>query len=116
MNADKFYFYIGDKLAMTLGKMFDKTTGKLDNVLLDINGWVKVNGLEIWGQRSEWKPDGTRELVPDTYQLNAKIDQNGDIYGRDAYLYNAYMKNAYVQGTIVADSGRIGSIHIEPVS
>jgi hypothetical protein len=116
MNADKFYFYIGDKLAMTLGKMFDKTTGKLDNVLLDINGWVKVNGLEIWGQRSEWKPDGTRELVPDTYQLNAKIDQNGDIYGRDAYLYNVYMKNAYVQGTIVADSGRIGSIHIEPVS
>lgn len=116
MNADKFYFYIGNKLAMTLGKMFDKTTGKLDNVLLDINGWVKVNGLEIWGQRSEWKPDGTRELVPDTYQLNAKIDQNGDIYGQDAYLYNAYMKNAYVQGTIVADSGRIGSIHIEPVS
>lgn len=116
MNADKFYFYIGDKLAMTLGKMFDKTTGKLDNVLLDINGWVKVNGLEIWGQRSEWKPDGTRELVPDTYQLNAKIDQNGDIYGQDAYLHNAYMKNAYVQGTIVADSGRIGSIHIEPVS
>lgn len=116
MNADKFYFYIGDKLAMTLGKMFDKTTGKLDNVLLDINGWVKVNGLEVWGQRSEWKPDGSRELVPDTYQLNAKIDQNGDIYGQDAYLYNAYMKNAYVQGTIVADSGRIGSIHIEPVS
>lgn len=116
MNADKFYFYIGDKLAMTLGKMFDKTTGKLDNVLLDINGWVKANGLEIWGQRSEWKPDGTRGLVPDTYQLNAKIDQNGDIYGQDAYLYNAYMKNAYVQGTIVADSGRIGSIHIEPVS
>lgn len=116
MNADKFYFYIGDKLAMTLGKMFDKTTGKLDNVLLDINGWVKVNGLEIWGQRSEWKPDGSRELVPDTYQLNAKIDQNGDIYGQDAYLYNAYMKNAYVQGTIVADSGRIGSIHIESVS
>lgn len=116
MNADKFYFYIGDKLAMTLGKMFDKTTGKLDNVLLDINGWVKANGLEIWGQRSEWKPDGTRELVPDTYQLNAKIDQNGDIYGQDAYLYNAYMKNAYVQGIIVADSGRIGSIHIEPVS
>lgn len=116
MNADKFYFYIGDKLVMTLGKIFDKTTGKLDNVLLDINGWVKTNGLEIWGQRSEWKPDGTRELVPDTYQLNAKIDQNGDIYGQDAYLYNAYMKNAYVQGTIVADSGRIGSIHIEPVS
>lgn len=116
MNADKFYFYIGDKLAMTLGKMFDKTTGKLDNVLLDINGWVKANGLEIWGQRSEWKPDGTRELVPDTYQLNAKIDQNGNIYGQDAYLYNVYMKNAYVQGTIVADSGRIGSIHIEPVS
>ena len=116
MNADKFYFYIGDKLAMTLGKMFDKTTGKLDNVLLDINGWVKVNGLEIWGQRSEWKPDGSRELVPDTYQLNAKIDQNGDIYGQDAYLCNAYMKNAYVQGTIVADSGRVGSIHIEPVS
>lgn len=116
MNADKFYFYIGDKLVMTLGKMFDKTTGKLDNILLDINGWVKANGLEIWGQRSEWKPDGSRELVPDTYQLNAKIDQNGDIYGQDAYLYNAYMKNAYVQGTIVADSGRIGSIHIEPVS
>lgn len=116
MNADKFYFYIGDKLAMTLGKMFDKTTGKLDNVLLDINGWVKVNGLEVWGQRSEWKPDGSRELVPGTYQLNAKIDQNGDIYGQDAYLCNAYMKNAYVQGTIVADSGRIGSIHIEHVS
>lgn len=116
MNADKFYFYIGDKLAMTLGKMFDKTTGKLDNVLLDINGWVKAYGLEIWGEQSEWREDGTRVPIPGTHQMNAKIDSNGNIYGWDAYFNNAYMKNAYVQGTIEADSGRIGQIFIKPVT
>lgn len=48
--------------------------------------------------------------------MNAKIDSNGNIYGWDAYFNNAYMKNAYVQGTIEADSGRIGQIFIKPVT
>ena len=116
MNADQFIFSIAGNPAMKLSGLFDKETGKVDNIYLDVNGWVKANGLEIWGERSEWREDGTREPISGTYQMNAKIDTNGNIYGWDAYFNNAYMENAYVQGTVEADSGRIGSIRIEPVS
>lgn len=116
MNADQFVFSIAGNPAMKLSGLFDKETGKVDNIYLDVNGWVKAYGLEIWGERSEWREDGTREPIPGTHQMNAKIDSNGNIYGWDAYFNNAYMKNAYVQGTIEADSGRIGQIFIKPVT
>lgn len=115
MNADQFVFSIAGNPAMKLSGLFSDD-GKVNNIYLDVNGWVKANGLEIWGERSEWREDGTREPISGTYQMNAKIDTNGNIYGRDAYFNNAYMENAYVQGTVEADSGRIGSIRIEPVS
>lgn len=115
MNADQFVFSIAGNPAMKLSGLFSDD-GKVNNIYLDVNGWVKANGLEIWGERSEWREDGTREPISGTYQMNAKIDSNGNIYGWDAYFNNAYMENAYVQGTVEADSGRIGSIHIEPVS
>lgn len=115
MNADQFVFSIAGNPAMKLSGLFSDD-GKVNNIYLDVNGWVKANGLEIWGERSEWREDGTREPIPGTYQMNAKIDTNGNIYGWDAYFNNAYMENAYVQGTVEADSGRIGSIRIEPVS
>lgn len=115
MNADQFVFSIAGNPAMKLSGLFSDD-GKVNNIYLDVNGWVKANGLEIWGERSEWREDGTREPIPGTYQMNAKIDSNGNIYGWDAYFNNAYMENAYVQGTVEADSGRIGSIRIEPVS
>lgn len=112
MNADQFVFSIAGNPAMKLSGLFDKETGKVDNIYLDVNGWVKAYGLEIWGERSEWK-NGNRVPVPGTHQINAKIDSNGNIYGQDAYLYNAYMRNAYVQGEIVADSGRIAGFKIQ---
>lgn len=115
MNADQFVFSIVGNPAMKLSGLFSDD-GKVNNIYLDVNGWVKANGLEIWGERSEWREDGTREPISGTYQMNAKIDTNGNIYGWDAYFNNAYMENAYVQGTVEADSGRIGSIRIEPVS
>lgn len=115
MNADQFVFSIAGNPAMKLSGLFDKDTGKVDNIYLDVNGWVKAYGLEIWGERSEWQ-NGERVMIPGTHQMNAKIDSNGNIYGWDAYLNNAYMQNAYVQGRIEADSGRIGQIHIEPVA
>jgi hypothetical protein len=115
MNADQFVFSIAGNPAMKLSGLFDKETGKVDNIYLDVNGWVKAYGLEIWGERSEWQ-NGNRVIIPGTHQMNAKIDSNGNIYGWDAYLNNAYMLNAYVQGTVEADSGRIGSIYIKPVS
>lgn len=115
MNADQFVFSIAGNPAMKLSGLFSDD-GKVNNIYLDVNGWVKANGLEIWGERSEWREDGTREPISGTYQMNAKIDTNGNIYGWDAYFNNAYMENAYVQGTVEADSGRIGSIRIEPVS
>lgn len=116
MNADQFIFSIAGNPAMKLSGLFDKETGKVDNIYLDVNGWVKAYGLEIWGEKSEWREDGTRVPISGTYQMNAKIDSNGNIYGWDAYFNNAYMKNAYVQGTIEADSGRIGQISIKPVT
>lgn len=116
MNADQFIFSIAGNPAMKLSGLFDKETGKVNNIYLDVNGWVKANGLEIWGEKSEWREDGTRVPISGTYQMNAKIDSNGNIYGWDAYFNNAYMKNAYVQGTIEADSGRIGQISIKPVT
>lgn len=115
MNADQFVFSIAGNPAMKLSGLFDKETGKVDNIYLDVNGWVKAYGLEIWGERSEWQ-NGKRVIIPGTHQMNAKIDSNGNIYGWDAYLNNAYMQNVYVQGRIEADSGRIGQIHIEPVA
>lgn len=115
MNADQFVFSIAGNPAMKLSGLFDKETGKVDNIYLDVNGWVKAYGLEIWGERSEWQ-DGNRVIIPGTHQMNAKIDSNGNIYGWDAYFNNAYMKNAYVQGTVEADSGRIGQIFIKPVT
>lgn len=115
MNADQFVFSIAGNPAMKLSGLFNKN-GKVNNIYLDVNGWVKVYGLEIWGEKSEWREDGTRELIPGTHQMNAKIDSNGNIYGWDAYFNNVYMKNAYVQGTIEADSGRIGQIFIKPVT
>lgn len=115
MNADQFVFSIAGNPAMKLSGLFDKETGKVDNIYLDVNGWVKAYELEIWGERSEWQ-NGNRVIIPGTHQMNAKIDSNGNIYGWDAYLNNAYMQNAYVRGTVEADSGRIGSIYIKPVS
>lgn len=115
MNADQFVFSIAGNPAMKLSGLFSDD-GKVNNIYLDVNGWVKAYGLEIWGERSEWREDGTREPIPGTHQMNAKIDSNGNIYGWDAYFNNAYMKNAYVQGTIEADSGRIGQIFIKPVT
>lgn len=115
MNADQFVFSIAGNPAMKLSGLFSED-GKVNNIYLDINGWVKAYGLEIWGEKSEWREDGTREPIPGTHQMNAKIDSNGNIYGWDAYFNNAYMKNAYVQGTIEADSGRIGQIFIKPVT
>lgn len=115
MNADQFVFSIAGNPAMKLSGLFSDD-GKVNNIYLDVNGWVKAYGLEIWGEQSEWREDGTRVPIPGTHQMNAKIDSNGNIYGWDAYFNNAYMKNAYVQGTIEADSGRIGQIFIKPVT
>ena len=114
MNADQFVFSIAGNPAMKLSGLFKD--GKVNNIYLDVNGWVKTYELEIWGEKSEWREDGTREPIPGTHQMNAKIDSNGNIYGWDAYFNNVYMKNAYVQGTIEADSGRIGQIFIKPVT
>ena len=115
MNADQFVFSIAGNPAMKLSGLFSDD-GKVNNIYLDVNGWVKAYGLEIWGEQSEWREDGTRVPIPGTHRMNAKIDSNGNIYGWDAYFNNAYMKNAYVQGTIEADSGRIGQIFIKPVT
>lgn len=115
MNADQFVFSIAGNPAMKLSGLFSDD-GKVNNIYLDVNGWVKAYGLEIWGEQSEWREDGTRVPIPGTHQMNAKIDSNGNIYGWDAYFNNVYMKNAYVQGTIEADSGRIGQIFIKPVT
>jgi hypothetical protein len=115
MNADQFVFSIAGNPAMKLSRLFSDD-GKVNNIYLDVNGWVKAYGLEIWGEQSEWREDGTRVPIPGTHQMNAKIDSNGNIYGWDAYFNNAYMKNAYVQGTIEADSGRIGQIFIKLVT
>lgn len=111
MNADQFIFSIAGNPAMKLSGLFGDD-GKVNNIYLDVNGWVKAYGLEIWGEQSKWE-NGVRKPVPGTHQLNAKIDSNGNIYGQDAYLYNAYVQNAYVQGEIVADSGRIAGFKIQ---
>ena len=115
MNADQFVFSIAGNPAMKLSGLFSDD-GKVNNIYLDVNGWVKAYGLEIWGEQSEWREDGTRVPIPGTHQMNAKIDSNGNIYGWDACFNNTYMKNAYIQGTIEADSGRIGQIFIKPVT
>lgn len=108
-NADRFNFYIGNTLTMTLSQMF--SDDKLNNTLLDINGWIKANGIEIWGPESTVDSMGNRTYISGTNQINAKIDTYGNLYAQDAYF-----SNAYLSGIIEADSGRIGSIFIKDVT
>lgn len=86
MNADKFYFYIGDKLAMTLGKMFNDD-GRIQGSLLDVQGAVQSRGLYIKNKQGE---------------LTCIITEEGDLYAR----------NAFLSGTVLANIGYLGGQEI----
>lgn len=86
MNADKFYFYIGDKLAMTLGKMFGDD-GRIQGSLLDVQGAVQSRGLYIKNKQGE---------------LTCIITEEGDLYAR----------NAFLSGTVLANIGYLGGQEI----
>lgn len=86
MNADKFYFYIGDKLAMTLGKMFNDN-GRIQGSLLDVQGAVQSRGLYIKNKQGE---------------LTCIITEEGDLYAR----------NAFLSGTVLANIGYLGGQEI----
>lgn len=86
MNADKFYFYIGDKLAMTLGKMFNDD-GRIQGSLLDVQGAVQSRGLYIKNKQGE---------------LTCIITEEGDFYAR----------NAFLSGTVLANIGYLGGQEI----
>lgn len=86
MNADKFYFYIGDKLAMTLGKMFNDD-GRIQGSLLDVQGAVQSIGLYIKNKQGE---------------LTCIITEEGDLYAR----------NAFLSGTVLANIGYLGGQEI----
>lgn len=86
MNADKFYFYIGDKLAMTLGKMFNDD-GRIQGSLLDVQGAVQSRGLYIKNKQGE---------------LTCIITEEGDLYAR----------NAFISGTVLANIGYLGGQEI----
>lgn len=86
MNADKFYFYIGDKLAMTLGKMFNDD-GRIQGSLLDVQGAVQSRGLYIKNKQGE---------------LTCIITEGGDLYAR----------NAFLSGTVLANIGYLGGQEI----
>lgn len=86
MNADKFYFYIGDKLAMTLGKMFNDD-GRIQGFLLDVQGAVQSRGLYIKNKQGE---------------LTCIITEEGDLYAR----------NAFLSGTVLANIGYLGGQEI----
>lgn len=86
MNADKFYFYIGDKLAMTLGKMFNDD-GRIQGYLLDVQGAVQSRGLYIKNKQGE---------------LTCIITEEGDLYAR----------NAFLSGTVLANIGYLGGQEI----
>lgn len=86
MNADKFYFYIGDKLAMTLGKMFGDD-GRIQGSLLDVQGAVQSRGLYIKNKQGE---------------ITCVITEEGDFYAR----------NAFLSGTVLANIGYLGGQEI----
>lgn len=86
MNADKFYFYIGDKLAMTLGKMFNDD-GRIQGSLLDVQGAVQSRGLYIKNKQGE---------------LTCIITEEGNLYAR----------NAFLSGTVLANIGYLGGQEI----
>lgn len=86
MNADKFYFYIGDKLAMTLGKMFNDD-GRIQGSLLDVQGAVQSRGLYIKNKQGE---------------LTCIITEEGDLYAQ----------NAFLSGTVLANIGYLGGQEI----
>lgn len=94
MNADQFVFSIAGNPAMKLSGLFS-TDGKFQNALLDINGWIRANGIEVGtGNGSD-------------FTANFRVTQNGNVWAYDCYLRNVTATDIYCHN-ITAYDGQIG--------
>ncbi len=94
MNADQFVFNIAGNPAMKLSGLFNGN-GQFQNALLDINGWIRTNGIEVGtGNGSD-------------FSANFKVTQNGNLWAYDCHIrdVDAHDIRCY---DINAISGKIG--------
>lgn len=99
MNADQFVFNIAGNNAMKLSGLFNDN-GQFENALLDINGWIRSNGIQVGtGNGSD-------------FTANFKVTPNGNMWAYDCHIRDVEARNI-VCYDINAVSGKIGGFTLK---
>lgn len=99
MNADQFVFNIAGNNAMKLSGLFN-SNGQFENALLDINGWIRSNGIQVGtGNGSD-------------FTANFKVTQNGNMWAYDCHIRDVEARDI-VCYNINAVSGKIGGFTLK---
>lgn len=99
MNADQFVFNIAGNNAMKLSGLFN-SNGQFENALLDINGWIRLNGIQVGTGNGE------------DFTANFKVTQNGNMWAYDCHIRDVEARNI-VCYDINAVSGKIGGFTLK---
>lgn len=99
MNADQFVFNIAGNNAMKLSGLFNDN-GQFENALLDINGWIRSNGIQVGTGNGE------------DFTANFKVTQNGNMWAYDCHIRDVEARNI-VCYDINAVSGKIGGFTLK---
>ena len=104
MNADQFVFSIAGNPAMKLSGLFS-TDGKFQNALLDINGWIRSNGIEVGSGNGE------------DFTASFRVTKEGNVWAYDCYFRDVNMRTGTATGLTCYDlsalSGRIAGFKID---
>lgn len=99
MNADQFVFNIAGNNAMKLSGLFNDN-GQFENALLDINGWIRSNGIQVGtGNGSD-------------FTANFKVTPNGNMWAYDCHIRDVEARDI-VCYDINAVSGKIGGFTLK---
>lgn len=99
MNADQFVFNIAGNNAMKLSGLFN-SNGQFENALLDINGWIRSNGIQVGTGNGE------------DFTANFKVTQNGNMWAYGCHIRDVEARNI-VCYDINAVSGKIGGFTLK---
>lgn len=99
MNADQFVFNIAGNSAMKLSGLFN-SNGQFENALLDINGWIRSNGIQVGTGNGE------------DFTANFKVTQNGNMWAYDCHIRDVEARNITCYD-INAVSGKIGGFTLK---
>lgn len=104
MNADQFVFNIANNPAMKLSGLFN-TDGKFQNALLDINGWIRANGIEVGSGNG------------DDFTANFRVTTEGNVWAYDCHFRDVDMRKGTATGLTCYDlsamTGQIAGFKID---